>query len=37
MRNNKKNTKNRMMDWRDEIDGIEDDGRMVKNWEIRSI
>ena len=35
MRNNKKNIENRMMDWRDENDGIEDNGRIVKNWEIR--
>ena len=35
MRNNYKNIKNIMMEWRDENDGMEDDGRMVKNEEIR--
>ena len=34
MSNNEKNIENRMMKWRDKNDGMEDDGRMVKNEEI---
>ena len=30
MRNNEKNIENEMMEWRDQNDRIEDDGRMVK-------
>ena len=32
---NKENIENGMMEWRDESNGIKDDGRIVKNWEIR--
>ena len=32
MRNNQKNIENRMMEWEDENDEIEDDERMVKKW-----
>ena len=34
MINNDKNIENEMMEQRDENDRIEDDERMVKNWEI---
>ena len=34
MRNNDKKIDNRMIEWTDENDGIEDDERMVKIWEI---
>ena len=34
MRNNEKNIENRMMEWRDDNDEVEDDGRMMKNGEI---
>ena len=36
MRNNKKTIENEMMELRDENDGIEDDGRVIKNGKIRS-
>ena len=32
MRSNTKNIVNRMMEWRYENDGMEDDRRMVKKW-----
>ena len=35
MRNNEKNIENRMMEWRDDNDEVEDDGRMMTNGEIR--
>ena len=35
MRNNKKKIENRMMKLRDENNGMEDDGRMEKNQEIK--
>ena len=31
MRNHEKNIENIMMEWRDDNDGIEDYGRMIKN------
>ena len=34
MRINEKNIENRMIEWRDESDEIEDDKRMVKNEKI---
>ena len=34
MRNNDKNIENKMMEWRDENDGMEDEKRMVNNQEI---
>ena len=34
MRNNEKNIKNEMIEWRVENDGMEDDRRMVKNEKI---
>ena len=34
MRNIEKNVENRMIEWRDENDKMEDDGRIVKNQEI---
>ena len=34
MRINEKNIENRMIEWRDENDGMEDDRRMVKYGEI---
>ena len=35
MRKNDKNIENGMIEWRDEDDKMEDDGRIVKNQEIR--
>ena len=35
MRNNDKNISNGMMEWRDEQVKMEDDERMLENWEIR--
>ena len=35
MRNNEKNINNGMIQWRHENDEMEDDGRIVKNEEIR--
>ena len=35
MRNNDKNIENGMIEWRDEDDKMEDDGRIVKIQEIR--
>ena len=35
MRINDKNNSNRMMEYGDEKDKMEDDERMVENWEIR--
>ena len=34
MINNEKKIENRIMEWRDENDGMEDDGRIVKNIKI---
>ena len=34
MINNLKKIENSMMEWRDENDGMEDDGKMMKNREI---
>ena len=34
MRNNEKNIENGMMKWKDKNDGMEDDGRIVKNIKI---
>ena len=35
MINNEKNIENGIMKWRDENDGMKNDGRIVKNGEIR--
>ena len=35
MRNNDKNILNGMMEWKDEKVKMEDDERMVENWEIK--